>query len=121
MWSSQRTSGQNGRRVDAACRGRFGFFFRLFVFRFLLRGFFKFVDERFLFLFALGAFGDVALAVEIDAAIDQGLLHNGVRAQRVVIVNRQVGVFSNINRANALVDAELHRGIQRDHLQRLVV
>src|SRR5207253_7000901 len=36
----------------------------LFVFRFLLRGFFKFLDERFLFLFAPGAFGDVALTVE---------------------------------------------------------
>src|SRR5437763_16885215 len=146
MWSSQCTPGQNGRRVDAARLRRLGFFFRLlffrfflfgfllggflsnvhgsiglFVFRLLLRGFPKFVDERFLFLLALGAFGDIALTVEENAAIDQGLLHDGVRAQGVAIVNRQVGIFSDINRANALVDAELHRRIQRDHLQRFVV
>src|SRR5712691_9028345 len=147
MWSSQCTPGEKGRRrVDAARLRRLGFFIRLlffgfflfgflpggflpnghggiglFVFRLLLRGFPKFVDEHFLFFFALGAFGDVALAVEENAAIDQGLLHDGVSAQGVAIVNRQVGVFSDINRANALVDAELYRRIQRNHLQRFVM
>ena len=38
-----------------------------------------------------------------------------------MIVNREVGVFPHVNRAHALVDAELHGGIQGDHLERFVV
>src|SRR5258708_37461160 len=102
-------------------RGGVWFFvFRFLFFRFFLGGFFKFVDERFFFFFAFGAFGDVALAIEINAAIDQGFLHDGVGAQGIMIVNRQVGVFANVNGANALVDAKLHRGIQGDHFERFV-
>ena len=60
-------------------------------------------------------------AVEIDAAIDQGLLHDGVGAERIVIVDDQVGILADVDGADALVDAQLHRGIQRDELERFVV
>ena len=84
-------------------------------------GFFCFVEESFLFFLERGAIGDVALAVEQDAAIDQRFLHDRVSAQRVVIVNDQVGVFADVDRTNAVVDAELDRGVQRDEFERFVV
>src|SRR5882724_12536943 len=105
---------------------RLGFLFRLlffwfFLFRFLgvrfladgygrirffLSGFLFLFDERFLFLFAFGALRDVALAVEVHAAIDQGLLHDRVSAERIVIVDHQVGVLADVNRSYALVNAQ---------------
>src|SRR6266850_5030310 len=92
---------------------RLWFFFRLLFFRSLgvrfradgygrvrlfLSGLLLFVDERFLFLLAFGALSDVALAVEVHVAIDQRLLHDRVRAERIVIVNHQVGVLADVNR-----------------------
>src|SRR5258707_708057 len=98
------TSGNGG------CLRWFGFFFRLFLFWFLLFGllFFRFLfaglfggfagfqfflgallflfEEFPLFLLACRAASDVALTVEVDAAVDQSFLHDGVGAQRVVIV-----------------------------------
>src|SRR5258708_35475963 len=103
-------------------RGGVWFFvFRFLFFRFFLGGFFKFVDERFFFFFAFGAFRDVTLAVEVDAPINQSFLNHGIGAQRIMIVNRQVGVLADVNGAHALIDAKLHRGIQRDHFESFVV
>ena len=47
--------------------------------------------------------------------------HHGIRAERVVIVNRQVGIFADLDGADALVDSELDGGIQRDHFQCFIV
>src|SRR5580765_3522658 len=66
--------------------------------RLFLGGLLLFVDERFLFLFAFGALRDVALPVEVHAAIDQRFLHDRISAQRIMIVNHQVGVLADVNR-----------------------
>ena len=113
----------------AAC-WRLGLFFGFFspgfapsvsVVRFFLSGLLFLFDQRFLFFFEVGAIGDIALAIEVDAAIDQRLLDDGVGAERIVIVDDQVGVFADVDRADALVDAELDRGIDGDQLERFVV
>jgi hypothetical protein len=94
-----------------------GFFLaRLFLFRLLFL-----FHQFFPFFFAGIAFGDVALAVEINAAIDQGFLDDGVGAERVVIVNDEVGILADVDGTNALVDAELDRGILGFELERFVV
>src|SRR5579863_6084324 len=132
---SLRTSGNDG-----GLRW-FGFFFgllsvRLFLLSllfvwFLFAGFFVgfrfflalllFFEKFLLFFFARGTVRDVALAVEIDAPVDQSFLHDSVSTERVVIVNDEVGVFAGIDGANVLVDAQLDGGIDGDHLQRFVM
>src|SRR6266849_2614236 len=86
-------------------RWRLGFFFGLlffwfFRFRFLfvrfrpdghrrvrlfLSGLLFLFDERFLFLFAFVALRHLALAVKVHAAINERLLYDRVRAERIVI------------------------------------
>jgi hypothetical protein len=60
------------------------------------------------------------LAIEIDAAVDQSFLDHRIRAKRVVVIDDQVGVFASIDGTDALVDAELHGGIQGDQFERFV-
>src|SRR6267143_2868088 len=91
------------------------FLLRLLVVFFFFRGrFFLFLKERLLFLLERGPGGQVALAIEIDLPVDEGLLSYGIDAERIVIVNDQVGILAYVNRANAIVDAELDGGIERD-------
>src|SRR2546428_8981446 len=51
---------------------------------------------RSLLFFVFRALGDVALAVEVDASIDQRFLHHRVSAQRIAIVNDEVGILPNV-------------------------
>src|SRR6266849_5158135 len=106
--------------------GRVGFctgLFRAFAasFGFLFGGLLFFFKQRPLLFFEPGTPGDVALAVEIDAAIDQSFLDDGVGAERIVVVNHEVGILSNVDRAGAFVDAELDRRIQGHELQCLIM
>jgi len=73
------------------------------------------------FFFAARAFGDVALAVEVDAAIDQCFLHDGVRAQRIAIVNREVGILAKSIEPARLSIPSWNCRIQRDQVQRFIV
>src|ERR1700732_2191816 len=70
----------------------FRFFFRL-----LLFALFLFFEQRFLFLFVSWAVSDVALTVEVHVAIDQGFLGHGVIAQRIAVVDDQIGVFARFD------------------------
>ena len=61
----------------------------------------------------------VLLAVEVDDAVDEHLLRNRERAERVRGVDHEVGVLADLDRADALVDAELLGRVERDQLERL--
>ena len=91
---------------------------QLFLFGFLFASwrFLFFVEQCLLFFCQRGAAVDIALPIEINLSINQGFLHHGVNAQRIVIVNGQIGVLADINRADAAVNAQLDRGIQSDRV-----
>src|SRR6202022_3639300 len=101
---------------------RFGFFFGLFLFWLLFSGllssfrfrlffgaFLFFFQQRFLLFFAGGAVGDIALAVEVNAAVDQCFLDHGIVAQRIAIVDDQIGILAGVDGADALIDTKLDR------------
>src|SRR5882724_603245 len=94
---------------------------RLRLVSFLLGGLFFLCQQGLLFFFEVGAIGDIAIAIEVHAPIDQRFLHDGVGAQRIVIVDRQVRVLANVDRADTFVDAQLHRRIDSYQPQRFVV
>ena len=61
------------------------------------------------------------VAVVDDDAVDVRALDDRVGAERVVRPDDDVGVLADFERADAVVDAELLRGIERHHRERLVV
>src|SRR5919199_2235696 len=62
----------------------------------------------------------VALLVEEDLAVDERRLDVGVNAQRVAVPDREVGVLTDLDRPDAVLNAELHGAVVRDRLQRLL-
>src|SRR6185369_1243300 len=63
---------------------------------------------------------EVLLTIEIDHSIDEGRIHARIDAERMPVPDCDVGIFTNFDRANAILDTELNRWIQCDHLQRLL-
>ncbi len=59
-------------------------------------------------------------AVEINLAVNQSFLHDGVDAERIVIVDGEIGVLADVNGTGAVINAQLNGGIQSDQLQRVV-
>src|SRR5690606_40362572 len=63
----------------------------------------------------------VELDVEVELAIHVGLLRDTLGAERVPLPDDEVGVLADVDRAGAVVDAELDRGVQRDEAERLLL
>src|SRR2546421_7307021 len=61
---------------------------------------------------------EVLLAVEEDFAGNEGGLDARIDGERVAVPDHHVRVLADINRADALLDAELPSRIHRDRLQR---
>ena len=64
---------------------------------------------------------EVLDAVVVGDAVDVGALDDRARAQRIVAPDHDVGVLADLERADAVVDAQLARRVDRDHRERLVV
>ena len=62
-----------------------------------------------------------ALAVVVDGAVDVDALGDGVGAERMVIPDDDVGVLAGFERADAAVDAQLLRRVDRHHGERFVL
>ena len=56
--------------------------------------------------------------VEVQIAVDEGLAHHGKHRQRRPVVEHEIGVFADLDRAHAVVDAELDGGIQGHRRER---
>src|SRR5258706_5810361 len=59
-------------------------------------------------------------AVKVDGAIDDGFLYPGVTRKRMLIPDGDVGILTNVERTHPIIDPHDPRGIQGDHLERLV-
>ena len=62
-----------------------------------------------------------ALAVVVDGAVDVDALGDRVGAERVVVPDDDVGVLAGFERADAAVDAQLLRRVDRHHRERFVL
>src|SRR5208282_5694554 len=76
--------------------------------------------ERLALFFVIRAHRQIFFAVEIQVTVNKDLLGHGVDAERVMVVNHQVGVLAGFDGADALVDAQLDGRIDGDQAQGLV-
>src|ERR1700716_1240626 len=69
-------------------------------------------------LLLLSLFGgvpaDFVIAIEVNVAVDENLLHLSVNRKRVLIVNHQVRILADLDGSDAVLDAELLGRIERD-------
>jgi hypothetical protein len=72
--------------------------------------FFNHVDAR-----------ELHVAVVVGDAVDECLVDRRIRAEGMRVPDDDIRVLADVERADALIDAQLSRRIQRDHGDRLVV
>src|ERR1043165_2656050 len=67
-----------------------------------------------------GAHLQVLLPVEDDLSVDERRLDARVGRERMAVPDHDVRVLAGVNRADAVIEAELLRGIERAELQRFL-
>src|ERR1051326_3080474 len=87
----------------------------------LLIGLLLFLDQRFFSGLFFGALGEIALTVEILLPVDKHLVDFAVVRQRMLVKEREVRLFTDLKRSDALVDRQLFRRIDRNRRQSFVL
>src|SRR5437870_12325110 len=59
-------------------------------------------------------------ALEVNLAINENLVGNAIAGERVTVPDHDVGILADVQRADAIINANDPRGIERDHLQGLL-
>src|SRR6266545_1489209 len=85
----------------------------LFLFRFFVGFFLQSIGFLLRQLFAQL---QIALAIEVDLPFDERGVDARVRRKGMAGPDREIGVLADIDRTDALVEAQLHRGIERAEL-----
>ena len=78
------------------------------------------VDQRLLLSRQLGQPLLIVLPVVVLLPVDVDAIDDGVGAERVMVPDDDVGVLADLERADAVVDAQLLRGVDRDERERFV-